>query len=123
MQFTRFCRDFDLVAKYAFSQAPSCTNFLPPGSASDSRTGHMGALQQGKNLKMWKIGKMKKMGYLCQTSSKYEFNTPDIVKLYSGPVLLSSIFDFWQSFPSEIFFLVFAQILLKNLVKYALFGQ
>ena len=39
MQFTRFCRDFDLVAKYAFSQAPSCTNFLPPGSASDSRTG------------------------------------------------------------------------------------
>ena len=77
----------------------------------------------GKNLKMWKIGKMKKMGYLCQTSSKYEFNTPDIVKLYSGPVLLSSIFDFWQSFPSEIFFLVFAQILLKNLVKYALFGQ
>ena len=39
MQFTRFCRDFDLVAKYAFSHAPSCTNFLPPGSASDSRTG------------------------------------------------------------------------------------
>ena len=83
----------------------------------------MKQLQMGKNLKMWKIGKMKKMGYLCQTSSKYEFNTPDIVKLYSGPVLLSSIFDFWQSFPSEIFFLVFAQILLKNLVKYALFGQ
>ena len=39
MQFTRFCRDFDLVAKYAFSQAPSCTNLLPPGSLSDSRTG------------------------------------------------------------------------------------
>ena len=30
MQFTRFCRDFDLVAKYAFSQAPSCTNFQAP---------------------------------------------------------------------------------------------
>ena len=44
MQFTRFCRDFDLVAKYAFSQAPSCTNFLPPGSASDSRTGAYQAL-------------------------------------------------------------------------------
>ena len=39
MQFTLFCREFDLVSKYAFSQAPSCTNFLPPGSASDSRTG------------------------------------------------------------------------------------
>ena len=32
-------RNFDFVAKYASSQAPSCTNFLPPGSASDSRTG------------------------------------------------------------------------------------
>ena len=50
----------------------------------------------GKNLKMWKIRKMKKMGYLCQTSSKYEFNTPDIVKLDSGLVLFSSFFDFWQ---------------------------
>ena len=39
MQFTLFCRDFDLVAKYAFSQAPSCANFSQPGSASDSRTG------------------------------------------------------------------------------------
>ena len=39
IQFTPLCRDFDFVAKYAFSQAPSCTNFLPPGSASDSRTG------------------------------------------------------------------------------------
>ena len=35
----RFCRDFDLDAKNAFSQAPSGTNFLLPGSASDSRTG------------------------------------------------------------------------------------
>ena len=43
MQFTHFCRDFDLVAKYVFSQAPSCINFLPPGSASDSRTGATGA--------------------------------------------------------------------------------
>ena len=42
MQFTRYCRDSDLVAKYAFFQAPSCTNFLPPGSASDSRTGVIG---------------------------------------------------------------------------------
>ena len=39
MQFTHFCRDFDLVAKYASYQALSCINFLPPGSASDSRTG------------------------------------------------------------------------------------
>ena len=39
MQFTRFCRNFDFVAKYALSQAPSCTNLLLPGSASDSRTG------------------------------------------------------------------------------------
>ena len=42
MQFTHFCRDFDLVAKYAFSQAPSCTNFSQPGSTSDSRTGDLG---------------------------------------------------------------------------------
>ena len=40
-QFTPFCRDFDLVAKYAFSQAPSCTNFSLPGSALDSRTGQL----------------------------------------------------------------------------------
>ena len=39
MRKTLGCRNFDLVAKYAFSQAPSCTNFTPPGSASDSRTG------------------------------------------------------------------------------------
>ena len=32
---------------------------------------------------------MEKMGYLCQTSSKYEFNTPDIVKSDSGLVLLA----------------------------------
>ena len=38
MQFTCFCCDFDLVA---FSQAPRCTNFLHPGSASDSRTGEV----------------------------------------------------------------------------------
>ena len=38
MQIMRFCRHFDLVAKYAFSQALSCTNFMLPGSASDSRT-------------------------------------------------------------------------------------
>ena len=38
MQIMRFCRNFDLVAKYAFSQAPSCTNFMLPGSASDSKT-------------------------------------------------------------------------------------
>ena len=39
IQFTHFCRNFDFVAKYAFSQAPSFTNFSLPGSASDSRTG------------------------------------------------------------------------------------
>ena len=55
MQFTLFCRDFDLVAKYAFSQAPSCTNFLQPGSASDSRTGKWSVpyhqLKTGHNLR------------------------------------------------------------------------
>ena len=39
IQFTHFCCDFDFVAKYAFSQAPSSLNFSPPGSATDSRTG------------------------------------------------------------------------------------
>ena len=50
MQFTLFCRDFDLVAKYAFSQAPSSTNFPQPGSTSDSRTGG----GQGQVLRLWR---------------------------------------------------------------------
>jgi len=45
IQFTHFCRDFDFVAKYAFSQAPSSLNFSPPGSATDSRTGTLGVQQ------------------------------------------------------------------------------
>ena len=48
IQFTHFCRDFDIVAKYAFSQAPSSLNFSPPGSATDSRTGSSWASRQSE---------------------------------------------------------------------------
>ena len=65
MQFTRFCRDFDLVAKYAFSQAPSCTNFLPPGSASDSRTGQCSSLPS--NQAYIDAGQKELGATLCQT--------------------------------------------------------
>ena len=50
MQFTRFCCNFDLVAKYAFSQAPNCTKFSLSGSASDSRTSLEGPSARSRDL-------------------------------------------------------------------------
>ena len=55
MQFMRFCRYFDIVAKYAFSQAPSCTNFclqaphriLGPGLALSARAPNVRACMHG----------------------------------------------------------------------------
>ena len=68
MQFTLFCRNFDLVAKYAFSQAPSCTNFSQPGSASDSRTG-LGTLASPQILS-WSICRLHSFTF-CQSLLLY----------------------------------------------------
>ena len=58
----------------------------------------------GKNLKKLKMRKIIILWYLCQKSSKCDFNTFNIVKFDSRLVLFSSIFQFQNTFvPKKIF--------------------
>jgi len=52
----------------------------------------------GKNLKKLKMRKIQILWYLCQKSSRYEFNTFNIVKFDSRLVSFSYIFQFQNTF-------------------------
>jgi len=57
--------------------------------------------------------KISILWYLCQKSSKHEFNTFNIVKFDSRLVLFSSIFQFQNTFVPKKLFLCFCDNFVK----------